>query len=718
MLRKIPQLCILLLNCILFSCRPSGNTDVDWAVYGGNKAGTRYSSLKEVDTSNVAGLTVAWAYHTNDADTVGKSQIQCNPLVINGVLYGISPRQKVFALNAATGELLWSFDPLHQTGMDAGMMGMNNMRGLAYWTDNKSARLLFTSGSYLHCLDASTGKIIPSFGDQGKVDLHNGFAREVSDLYITSTSPGVVFKDLLILGSRVDEGPNAAPGDIRAFNILTGKLQWSFHTIPHPGEPGYENWADPEAYKHIGGANCWSGFTLDEERETVFAATGSASYDFYGGMRKGANLFADCILALDANTGKRKWHFQQIHHDIWDKDLPSPPALITVTHNGKKIPAVAQATKTGYVYVLNRETGEPLFEVKEDTVPHISTLAGEQVSPTQPRPVLPKPFVRQVFNDSDINRFLPQREQDSIRQVLQEVGHGHMFLPPSERGTIIMPGFDGGAEWGGQAFDEATGLFYVNANELPWILKMLPAKPAETSSETNLQAGKRLYATHCMVCHGSDLKGGGNYPSLTDVASRYSVKAFNELLLGGRRMMPAFTLLKQEERDALASFILKQEQQQKMQYKGPRPAPNPYLQMPYMGNGYIKFLSPGGAPAINPPWGTLSAINLNTGQTAWQIPLGEDSTLKKAGIISGTENYGGPVVTAGGLLFIAATADSKFRAFNKLTGKLLWETDLPACGFATPAIYRVRNRQYIVIACGGGKLGKKSGDTYLAFALP
>ncbi|RFS26952.1 pyrroloquinoline quinone-dependent dehydrogenase [Chitinophaga silvatica] len=716
---RIPQFSYALFLSVAFlGCQSSNQAKHEWAVYGGNHAGTRYSDLRQIDTSNVTQLQPVWTYHTNDADTAHHSQIQCNPLVIDGILYGATPQLKIFALDASTGKQLWVFDPLEKKNSNAGFFIMNNIRGLAYWSNKNDKRILFTAGSYLHCLDAITGKLIPDFGNNGKVDLHEGFSRDVSKLYITSTSPGVVHKNLLIIGSRVDEGPEAAPGDIRAFDILTGKNVWTFHTIPHPGEEGYDTWEDSVAYKHIGGANSWSGLTLDKEREVVFAATGSASYDFYGGMRKGANLFADCVLALDANTGKRKWHFQQIHHDLWDKDLPAPPTLITVTHNGKKIPAVAQATKTGYVWLLDRETGNPLFEVKEDSVPAISSLAGEKVFPTQPRPVKPKPFVRQLFEDSDVNRFLPKAEQDSVLAQLKTLGHNHMFLPPDEKGTIIMPGFDGGAEWGGQAYDETTGLFYVNANEVPWLLKMLPKKQTKSSVETNLQAAKRLYTTHCVACHGAQLAGGGNYPSIANVETKYTNQSFNELLMGGRRMMPSFAQLKKEEREALASFILKQEKNQQQPYKGPAPETDPYLQLPYVGNGYVKFVSPGGAPAINPPWGTLSAINLNTGDIAWQIPLGEDPELKKQGIISGTENYGGPVVTAGGLVFIAATADSKFRAFNKLTGKLLWETDLPACGFATPAIYEMNKKQYIVIACGGGKLNKGSGDAYVAFALP
>lgn len=709
-------LCLLM---FISSCKQAGRTSTTstgWEVYGGSKEGTRYSSLNQIDTNTVQQLEVAWTYHTGDADPEHFSQIQCNPIVVNGVLYGTTPTLKLFAADAATGAPIWTFNPLDEAGGDNGFFIMNNIRGITYWSDGKAERVLFTAGSKLHSVDAKTGLLDTAFGRKGRVDLHEGLGRDVADLYISNASPGIIYKDLIIMGSRVDEGADAAPGHIRAFNVRTGKQEWIFHTIPQPGEPGYETWDDPNAWKHIGGANCWSGFTLDESKGMLFVPVGSASYDFYGGRRTGANLYADCLLALDAATGKHLWHFQDVHHDIWDRDLPTPPALVTVTHNGKKIEALAQPTKTGYVFLLNRQTGEPLFPVEEMPVPITTDLAGEKPWPTQPRPLKPEPFVRQSLTEKDLNPFITPEEQDSLRKVLAGLNHDHMFSTPSKRGTLIFPGYDGGAEWGGPAFDPESGLLYVNANEMAWVLTMVDVKP-EMKKETWLDAGKRLYRQNCMTCHGASREGGGNYPSLLEVPKKYTADQFHSLLLSGRRMMPSFRQLTEEERKAIASFILDNKTDQVRKFTQPIVLDS-FLNLPYGGTGYNKFLTREGLPAIAPPWGTLNAINLNTGEIAWKIPLGDELRLKEKGVGTGTENYGGPVVTAGGLVFIAATSDAKIRAFNKRTGKLVWEHELPAPGFATPSVYSVKGKQYLVIACGGGKLKTKSGDSYVAFALP
>jgi quinoprotein glucose dehydrogenase len=466
---------LILFLIILFSCTSKKSVNPQWPVSGGSHANIRYASLSQINTTNVHLLKPVWEFHTGDADTVNHSQIQCNPLVIDGILYGTTPEMKLFAIDAATGKQQWIFNPFDST--DVGNMSffiMNNCRGISYWTDGAmDKRILYTAGSYLHCINANDGTLMRSFGDSGKVDLHSGLGRDVSQLFITATSPGTVYKDLIILGSRVDEGPAAAPGHIRAYNIKTGKQEWIFHTIPQPGEPGHETWDNPNAYQKIGGANNWSGMSLDEARGIVYVPTGSASFDFYGGRRTGNNLYADCLLALDASTGKYIWHFQNIHHDVWDRDLPTAPALVTVMHNGKKTDAVAQPTKTGFVYLLDRLTGKPLFPVEEKAVPFDTELIGEKLSQTQPVPILPKPFARQVFAETDINNLLPDSSREEIRKRWIGYRKDHMFAPPSKQGTIVFPGFDGGAEWGGPAFDPETGLLYVNANEMPWVLTWL-----------------------------------------------------------------------------------------------------------------------------------------------------------------------------------------------------------------------------------------------------
>jgi quinoprotein glucose dehydrogenase len=713
---------ILSLAACLFipACHPKTEDDHSgWRVVGGTHDGNHYSSLTQIDTGNVKNLQVAWVYHTGDVDTLNHSQIQCNPIMVDGVLYGTSPSLTLFAVDAATGQQRWIFSPRDSSRNKSRMdFILNNNRGVTWWEDGDDKRIFYTAGANVFALDALTGKLIPSFGNAGSIDLHDGLGRDVHDLYITATSAGVIYKDLLIMGSRVSEGGDAAPGYIRAYDTRSGQQKWIFHTIPQPGEEGYQSWDDPNAWQHIGGVNDWSGATLDERRGILYAPTGSASFDFYGGRRLGDDLYANSLLALDAATGKRIWHFQTIHHDTWDKDIPTPPALVTLNRNGQTIDAVAQPTKTGFIFLFDRETGKPLFPIEETAVPTTTELAGERLSPTQPIPSLPKPFVRQTFADSDIDRLLPDTSVQDIQKRLAGYHTGNMFNPMSKEGTVVLPGLDGGAEWGGPAFDPRTGWLYVNANEMAWVMTMVGLTAPVTGKHSYIEAGKQLYAQHCVSCHGPDRKGSSNYPSLLNLNKKYDEQQFATLVATGRRMMPAFQQLTQQDRSALASFILDLKTEQQKTYIAPTQPVDSFRNLPYNVTGYNKFLSKDGYPAIRPPWGTLNAIDLNTGELAWKIPLGDYPEFAAKGIHTGTENYGGPVVTAGGLVFIAATRDSKIRGFNKRTGELLWQADLPAAGFATPAVYSIGGRQYIVIACGGGKMNTRSGDSYMAFALP
>ena len=708
-------LAILMANC---HSHPAASYN-DWRVYGGNKENNHYSSLKEIDTSNASSLQIAWEFHTQDSGQM--SQIQMNSIVIDGTLFAISPKLKLFALDAATGKQKWVFDPLQQVSGEAKPFWyfmLNVCRGVAYYTDGlQDKRIFYSAGSNLLCINPETGQLIPSFADSGRLDLHHDLGREVSQLFVSSTTPGIIYKDMIIIGTRVAEEAAAAPGHIRAYDVHTGKLRWIFHTIPHPGEEGFESWDDPEAYQHIGGANSWAGFSMDEEKGIVFAPVGSASYDFYGGKRKGNTLFANCVLALDANTGKRIWHFQTIHHDLWDRDLPTAPILVNITKDGRSVEALAQVTKSGFIYLFDRMTGQPLYPVNEVAVDTVSELTGEKPSPTQPVPSFPKPFARQSLTDKDLNHFIPDTSFQDIQKKLAGYKTGNMFIPPSKEGTVIFPGFDGGGEWGGPAYDPTLGILYENGSEMPWILTMLDIKDKPVVAESNLQAGQRLYKSDCMSCHGKERQGGGNYPTLIGMNKKYSDAQFGQLLVTGRRMMPSFAQLAESEKQALASFILDRQTKQKEKFIAPPKPPDPWTSLPYSATGYNKFLTKEGYPAVSPPWGTLSAIDLNTGEYLWRDTLGDYPDLKAKGIHSGTESYGGPVVTAGGLLFIAATSDAKMRAFNKRNGQLLWETDLPACGYATPSVYEINGKEYVVIACGGGKLGKKSGDAYVAFAL-
>ncbi|GAC1491542.1 MAG: hypothetical protein NVS1B13_21560 [Flavisolibacter sp.] len=441
--------------------------------------------------------------------------------------------------------------------------------------------------------------------------------------------------------------------------------------------------------------------------------------DFYGGKRIGADLFADCLLALDAATGKRLWHFQYIHHDTWDWDPSSAPVLVTVNHEGKKIDAVAQTTKTGFVFLFDRQTGQSLFPIVETPVDTATELVGEKLWPTQPVPQKPLPFVRQSFREKDLNPYLSKEEYEDVRMKLASYHTGSLFIPQSKEGTIIFPGFDGGGEWGGPAVDPETGILYVNANEMAWILQMWQVATKAKSKENYLKAGKRLYQQSCMSCHGQTLEGGGNYPSIKEAHKKYHKNEFIHFINSGRRMMPAFQHLKSEEKEAIASYILDLKADQKKPYVSSPSEIESFRSLPYNISGYNKFLTKTGQPALAPPWGTLSAIDLNSGAPVWKTTLGEDSQLKLKGIpATGTENYGGPVVTKSGLLFIAASKDGMLRAFNKRTGTLLWQTKLPFPGFATPALYQINGKEFIVIACGGGKLGTQSGDIYMAFSLP
>ena len=700
----------LLLVALAISARAAASAD--WATYLGDRGNSHYSALKQINTRNVSQLKVAWTYQSGGARPDGRSQIQCNPLIVDGVLYGTSPELVLFALDAATGKELWRFNPLRGGG-DHQALGVN--RGVVYWADGEDRRILYTAGASLHAVNAKDGKLIATFGDNGRVDLKQGLGRDTSQLYVITTTPGIVFRDLLILGSRVAEGPGPSPpGHIRAYDIRSGKLAWIFHTIPHPGEVGYETWP-ADAWKFIGGANCWAGMALDEQRGIVFVPTGSAAFDFWGGNRLGQNLFANCLLALDASTGKRLWHYQFVHHDLWDRDPPAPPNLLTVKRHGKNIAAVAQVTKSGLVFVFNRETGEPLFPIEERAVP-MSDLQGESTWPTQPIPLKPAPFTRQIFSADQITDLSPESRLAVLEKFVKVRPHTP-FMPPSREGTIIFPGFDGGAEWGGAAVDP-HGILYVNANEMPWILTMVETKPKDGPV---LSSGHQIYGQICAACHGLNRSGdpARAFPSLEKIAEKLKKPDIVQLLHTGRGMMPSMAFLSPEQKEAVAGFLLGETPASRA---GDQPAvtsADVLINEPYSHTGYNRWVDTNGYPAVKPPWGTLNAIDLNTGEFVWRTPLGELPELTARGIPpTGTENYGGPIVTAGGVVFIAAAKDELFRAFDRKTGKILWQTNLPAAGYATPASYLINGQQFIVIACGGGKCGTKSGDAYVAFALP
>ena len=675
----------------------------DWAHYGGSTDNNRSSALKQINRSNVSKLRVAWTYDTGDA--FPGSEMQCHPLIIGGVMYATTPKLRVVAVDAVTGKEKWRFDP--HDGREK--IGHSRARGVTYWADGADHRIFVTARHWLYALNADTGQPIPSFGADGKVDLREGLGRPAREMTITSTTPGAVYRDLLIMSVLVSEGLPSSPGHIRAFDMRTGKVRWVFHTIPQPGEPGYETWPK-DAYQYSGGANNWAGMTVDVKRGLLFAGTGSAAFDFYGANRAGDNLYANTLLALDAATGKRIWHFQAVKHDVWDRDFPAPPNLVTVKRDGKPVDAVAQITKSGHVFVFERATGQPLFPIEQLKVP-TTGVDGEVLSPTQPLPTLPPPFARQRLTADMLTRRTPEAHAAALQRFKQVRSNGQ-FEPPSKEGTVIFPGFDGGGEWGGAAFDSSTGLLYANANEMAWILKLVERNTGAPPS------GRALYQSNCASCHRADLAGAPpEFPSLLKTADRYTMNEAQALIREGRGRMPGFSNLSAAAHRAIALYVMSGVDQSVAPSSG-QPSP---IDQKYTHDGYNKFLDPDGYPAISPPWGTLSAIDLNRGRIAWQIPFGEYPELAAAGMKNtGTENYGGPVVTAGGLLFIGATNhDKKFHAFDKRTGKLLWETTLPHAGNATPSIYQVNGKQYIVIAAGGGKAGPaSSGGSYVAFSLP
>jgi quinoprotein glucose dehydrogenase len=682
---------------------------VDWPAHGGDAGHTQSSALAQINTRNVSQLQVAWTYRSGDARPEGRSQIQCNPIVIRGVLYGTSPQLKVFALDAATGVARWTFDPFDgESAPNA--LGVN--RGVVYWESGEDQRILVAAGQRLYALDAKTGKPVASFGQNGSASLKEGLGERAQQLYVLSNTPGAIYQDLLIIGTRLSEGPGpSAPGHIRAFDVRTGRVRWVFKTIPEPGEFGYDTWPT-DAWTHIGGANAWSGISVDTTRGLVFLPTGSAAFDFWGGNRHGQNLFANSLLVLKAATGERVWHYQFVHHDLWDRDLPSAPVLVTVTHDGRRVDAVAQTTKSGHVFLFNRETGVPLFPIEEQPVP-ASDLKGESTWPTQPLPVKPPAFSRQAFTEADVTD-VSEASRAAVLAQLGKVRTGRQFIPPSEQGTVIFPGFDGGAEWGGAAFDADSGLLYVNGNEMPWILSMVAID--QTKESTDFARGRRTYQLNCTACHGVDRQGDPAkvFPSLVALPTKMPKSEADKIIAGGKAVMPAFPALSARERQELLAFLYNDKPVASADDDEPM-APG----VPYTHTGYNRFLDPEGYPAVKPPWGTMNAIDLNKGEIAWQVPLGEEPALVKRGRRhTGTENYGGPIITAGGLIFIGATKDEKFRALDKRTGQVLWEVQLPAGGYATPSTYVANGKQYVVIAAGGGKMGTKSGDAYVAYALP
>ncbi|MCS7027097.1 MAG: pyrroloquinoline quinone-dependent dehydrogenase [Bryobacteraceae bacterium] len=597
----------------------------EWPYYGGDAGGRRYSPLKQINRSNISRLKVAWTFHTGDlsdgkSDPI-RSAFEATPLMIDGVLYFTTPFNRLLAIDAETGRQLWAFDP--KLRRDVGR-NLYIHRGVAYWTDGKQKRLYYgTLDGDLFAIDATTGQPVSSFGVNGKVSLREGMMPVGGRGSLGMSSPPAIYKNLVICGSIVSDGePQGPSGDVRAFDALTGKLAWRFHTVPRPGEFGNDTW-EGESWKGRGGVNAWSILSVDLQRGIVFLPLTSPSTDFYGGDRKGANLFGDSLVALDAMTGKRLWHFQTVHHNLWDYDLPAQPVLVEVQRNGRLVPAVAQVTKMGFTFLFERETGKPLFEIVERPVPP-SEIPGEQAWPTQPFPVKPPPFARQSMTREELTTIPESRE--FCEKLVEGAVFGSLYTPIGRKPTILFPGTNGGANWGGASFDPETRTLYVNSHDNGMIFRMVERPPGS--------------------------------------------------------------------------------------------------QIPFRPQGppFSRFWDKNRYPCQRPPWGHLTAIDLDRGEHRWRVTLGVFDELLAKGIPpTGASNLGGSIVTAGGLVFIGATNDSRFRAFDKDTGKELWVYRLPASAHATPITFygKKTKKQYVVIAAGGGnKYNETFSDALIAFALP
>ena len=698
-----------------------------WGDYAGAADASQYSSLVQINRSNVSKLQVAWSYRTGDGN-----KYLFNPLVINGTMYVLAHNNSIVALDAATGKELW----VHPVDLKTTLI---TNRGINYWenADHSDHRLLFAADNYLKEIDAQTGKSISDFGENGRVDLREGLGRPLDSLkLVQSNTPGRVFEDLLIIGSATNEEYESGPGDIRAYNVRNGHLVWTFHTIPHPGEFGYDTWPK-DAWKSVGGANAWSGLSLDEERGIVFIPTASPKYNFYGANRTGANLFGDCLIALNARTGKLIWYFQMVHHDIWDYDNGTAPMLLTVRHNGKVIDAVAQAGKEGFVWVFNRETGEPLWPIEERAVPR-SDMPGEVTWPTQPFPLKPPPFARQSFTVKDLSPFMEPEEREQVSKQMEGAHNQGLFTPPSTTDTVEMPGNNGGANFQGAAVDPVNGKLYVVSKDLPSMLK-LELNPSEqlAANASPEEKGHAVYQANCRLCHGANRNGQlPAVPSLVNVESKLPADQIRSVVTHGRGLMPAISRLSESDLDSLLAYLSHPEcapnstAESNATLKTGTTSPLPPEKLRYRSSFGFMFTS-SGLPAIAPPWTTLTAYDLNQGTIEWQVPLGEVPELAAKGFKDTGSHFPkvGPVVTAGGLIF-TGTRDRKVRALDSATGKVLWETEVGTALEGMPAVYQIDGREYVVFCAaaqatththnlpGHPALQTPIPGAYIAFALP
>jgi quinoprotein glucose dehydrogenase len=661
---------------------PKKKTFLTWQRSHGDNSGMRYSALRQINRANVTNLQAAWTYHSHDTGNA----LECNPIIVRDVMITPTPGDYVAGVNAASGAEVWRFKPA----------GRPAFRGLIYWPGSGDARerVMFCAGKYLYALNPKSGQLIADFGDEGKVRLPGvaepGFG--------AATAAPTLFKGIIIV-----------PGfekDVWGFDAANGKQLWTFHTVPHPGEYGYDTWDKTESY----GANAWAGMALDERRGIAYITTGSPKPNFVGARHRGLNLFANCVIALDARTGQRLWHFQEIRHDIWDLDITAPPALGTITRDGRKIDVVVATSKMGDTLLLDRTSGKPIFPFRLRRAP-TSDVPGEVTWPYQPDPELPENFSKLEFTEADLTT-RTEESAEYARSLFKSMRHG-WFRPIGEGHPTLYFDIDGGAEWTGECVDAETGRMYVTANHIGWAISLFRDDDPPYDPNAPKTPGQKIFETTCAACHGANLLGIGLYPPLRGLRQRMGEEAIIKQIRDGKNAMPANPKLSAEELKALADYLLLRDR--------PDSGPAPQTERPvYSCAGYPRFYDQEGYPANKPPWGTLNCIDLNTGRLLWKKPLGEYPELAAKGMTNtGTENYGGAIVTAGGLLFVSGTRDNKIRAFDKTTGDELWSATLPWAGSAAPATYEVDGRQYVVIpATGVLHLGTKRGDAWVAFALP
>ena len=732
------RIVLVALVALVFTGLVAAQSGTWWRDNLGGPGSSHFSPLDQIDKSNVDRLQVAWFY------PYGNSGF--NPVMAEDMMFVSGRNNSLIALDPASGKEIW----IHEN-----IPGLS-IRGINYWQskDGKDRRLLFTTGVFLQEIDGKTGKSIPTFGLDGYVDLREGLARGEAGFRVPN--PGKVFENTIILGDATGEGWMSPPGDIRAYDVVTGKRVWQFHTVPEPGEYGYDTWPK-DAYKYVGGANNWGEMSIDEARGIVYLPTGSGTYDFYGGDRVGADLFADCLLALDARTGKRLWHFQTLHHDLWDFDNVSAPQLVTVTHDGRRVDAVSMAGKTGFLYVFNRVTGEPLWPIEERPVPQ-SDIPGELSWPTQPFPTAPPAFGRQSFSVDDVNPWLLTPEQlADWRARVPKMRNEGLFTPPSLQDTVSMPGNQGGSNWGTTAADPDKGMVFVLNIDAVAILKLDDTRSKVGGFQMGGGGGgAALFAQHCQACHGVNMQNPvPGVPSLVGVTDRLSDDTIVATITGGRGQMRPIPGLDNVQLTVLLQYLANPSGRgfgagpgrgagrgEPGFPPGPvvasggvktPPQPSPYggassaSGPAYPGNGGNggnaaypegvdvppeRYVSEWGvqANATKPPYSTLVAYDLNTGTIKWQTPVGDDPATVAAG---GPSNTGSPMMrngimpTKAGLVFIAGN-DGKMRAYDEDTGKVLWTGTLPGPSRGVPVMYQVQGTP--VSGRGGdGRRGRTAG---------